>query len=68
MAVMILACCWTLWQFEQVLEDRLDYSLSGKVMEVSGVVSSIPEVYPDYARFRSDPLPDDGQQELPRIR
>ena len=65
MAVMILACCWTLWQFEQGLEDRLDHSLSGKVMEVSGVVSSIPEVYPNYARFRFDPLPDDDQQELP---
>ncbi len=62
---MILGCCWTLWHFEQGLEDRLDYSLSGKVMEVSGVVSAIPEVYPDYARFRFDPLPDDGQQGLP---
>ena len=64
-AVMILACCWTLWQFEQGLEDRLDSSLSGKVLEVKGVVSSIPEVYPDYVRFRFDPLPDDEQQELP---
>jgi len=65
MAVMILACCWTLWQFEQGLENRLDHSLSGKLVEVSGVVSSIPEVYPDYARFRFNPLPDDDQQELP---
>ena len=64
-AVMILAFCWTLWQFEQGLEDRLDPSLSGKVLEVKGVVSSIPEVYPDYVRFRFDPLPDDEQQELP---
>ncbi len=62
---MILACCWTLWQFEQELEDRLDPSLSGKVRAVSGVVSSIPEVYPDYARFRFDPLPDGDQPELP---
>ena len=62
---MILGCCWTVWHFEQGLEDRLDYSLSGKVMEVSGVVSAIPEVYPDYARFRFDPLPDDEQQGLP---
>jgi len=65
MAVMILACCWTLWQFERGLEARLDHSLSGKVMDVSGVISSIPEVYPDYARFRFDPLPDDDQQALP---
>jgi len=62
---MILACCWTLWQFEQGLEDRLDPSLSGKVRAVSGIVSSIPQVYPDYARFRFDPLPDDDQPELP---
>jgi len=65
MAVIILACCWTLWQFEQGLEDRLDHSLSGKTREVSGVVSSIPEVYPDYARFRFDPLSVAGQQALP---
>ncbi len=62
---MILACCWTLWQFEQGLEDRLDHSLSGKVMEVSGLISSIPQFYPDYARFRFDPVHDDEQQELP---
>ncbi len=62
---MILACCWTLWQFELRLEDRLDPALSGQVMAVKGVVSSIPEVYPDYARFRFDPLPDDEQQDLP---
>lgn len=65
MAVMILACCWTLWQFEQGIEDRLDHSLTGKVMEIRGAVSSIPQVYPDYARFRFDPLADDGQQKLP---
>jgi len=35
-------------------------------MEVSGVVSSIPEVYPNYARFRFDPWAEDDQQELPR--
>ncbi|MCH8228536.1 MAG: DNA internalization-related competence protein ComEC/Rec2, partial [Proteobacteria bacterium] len=55
----------TLWTFERGWQARLDHSLSGKVMDVSGVISSIPEVYPDYARFRFDPLPDDDQQELP---
>jgi len=65
MAVIILSCCWTLWHFEQGLEDRLDPSLSRKLREVSGLVSSIPDVYPDYARFRFDPLPDDDQQDLP---
>jgi competence protein ComEC len=64
-AVITLACCWTFWQFEQGLEDRLNHSLSGKVLEVRGLVSSIPEVYPDYARFRFDPLPDADRQELP---
>jgi competence protein ComEC len=62
---MILAWCWTLWQFEQGLQDRLDPLLSGKAMEVRGIVSSIPEVYPDYTRFRFEPLSDDDQQELP---
>ncbi len=46
-AVAILACCWTLWQFEQVLEDRLEPSLSGKTVAVNGLVSSIPQIYPD---------------------
>jgi competence protein ComEC len=65
-AIVILACCWTLWQFGQGLQDRLDPALSGKLIEVRGVVSSIPEVYPDYSRFRFEPTPERNQQELPR--
>jgi len=65
MAVVILAACWTLWQFELGLQDRLDPSLSGKVMTMNGVVSSIPEIYPDYVRFRFDHLPGNEQGDLP---
>jgi competence protein ComEC len=65
MAVVTLAACWTLWQFELGLQDRLDPSLNGKLKAMSGVVSSIPEVYPDYVRFRFDPLTGEEQGELP---
>ena len=64
-AVVILAACWALWQFDLRLQDRLDPSLSGKLMAMKGVVSSIPEIYPDYVRFRFDPLPGNEQGDLP---
>ena len=65
MALIILASCWTLWQFELRLQERLNPLLSGKVISIRGVVSSIPELYPDYARFRFNPLPGNEQKELP---
>lgn len=64
-ALLILACCWTLWHFGQRLDDRLDGSLSGSIMTVEGVVSGLPESQPDYTRFRFTPDPVAGQRPLP---
>jgi competence protein ComEC len=64
-AIMLLACCWTLWHFAQGLDDRLDPALSGTVVTVEGVVSGIPEMHPDYTRFRFTPAKAAGLQHLP---
>jgi competence protein ComEC len=65
LAIMVLACCWTLWHFAQQLDDRLDPVLSGTVMTVEGVVSGIPELHPEYTRFRFTPAAVAGRQLLP---
>jgi competence protein ComEC len=65
LAMMILACCWALWQFGQGLDQRLDDSLIGEVMLVEGMVSGIPEVHDDYTRFRFEPLSNKAQKKLP---
>ena len=38
----LLAFCWTLFQIDSRLADRLDGALAGGVLEVQGTVSSIP--------------------------
>jgi competence protein ComEC len=65
LAIFLMAGCWTLWHSGYRLDDRLDPSFNGSEMVVDGVVSGIPEVYPDYIRFRFKPLPGVAQQELP---
>jgi len=67
LAIFLLAGCWTLWHFGHRLDDRLDPSLNGSEMLVEGVVSGIPEVYPDYTRFRFRPLPGATEQKLPGL-
>ena len=52
---MLLACCWGLYHMQLHLDDRLDPSLSGKVLTVSGTVSSIPADYGDVIRFLFEP-------------
>ena len=63
--MVILACCWTLWQFGQRIEHRLDEPLSGKVMLVEGVVSGIPQVYAEFTRFRFKPTSNFEQENFP---
>ena len=67
---MLLAFSWTLWNFQVRLDDRLDPTLSGQSMTVSGVISSMPQVFGDQVSFRFEPLADGAQgedeQPLPR--
>jgi competence protein ComEC len=51
-AVMLLALCWSLHNFHLRLESQLDPTLAGQLIQVSGVVSSIPEERRDFTRFR----------------
>lgn len=63
--MVILACCWALWQFGHRIEQRLDGSLNGEVMLVEGVVSGIPQVHTEYTRFRFAPTSESNQARLP---
>jgi competence protein ComEC len=54
-ATMLLACCWSLWNFQLRLDDRLDPMLSGQVLPVSGIISSMPQSFSDYVSFRFEP-------------
>lgn len=67
LAIMLVAACWTLWQFGHRLDDRLDASLSGEVWAVEGVISGLPEVHAEYTRFRFEPSPSAVQEPLPRV-
>jgi len=51
-ALMLLACCWSLYNFHLRLEDRLDPTLAGQRILVSGYVSSIPAQSSGLLRFR----------------
>jgi competence protein ComEC len=71
LATLVLACIWTLWNFQLRLDDRLQPELSGRVTPVSGIISSIPQQYDDYVSFRFEPrqeaLADPPEAGLPRI-
>lgn len=54
LSLMVLACCWALFQFQLRLDDRLDPALSGSKIEVTGTVASIPSAASDYVKFRFD--------------
>ena len=65
MGAMLLACCWSLWNFQLRLDDRLPVDLAGIPLMVSGVVGSVPQVYDDFATFRFSPSRDAAATELP---
>lgn len=50
-ALLVLACCWTLFQFHLRLADRLDASRAGQKFRVSGIIDSIPSVREEHVRF-----------------
>lgn len=54
-ALLVLACCWTLFQYETRLADRLDASQAGQKYRVSGTITSIPSAGGDYVRFQFKP-------------
>jgi competence protein ComEC len=51
-ALMLLALSWSLHHFHQRLERQLDPTLAGRLVEVRGVISSIPTERRDFSRFR----------------
>ena len=55
LAALLLACTWSLWNFEQRLEQRLPAERAGTVATVCGTIVSIPQQYDDYATFRFRP-------------
>lgn len=59
LAAALLACTWSLWNFQLRLNDRLEPGLSGTVMTVRGVIASLPQVFDDVVSFRFQPLDDD---------
>jgi len=55
LGALVLACIWTLWNFQLRLDDRLQPEFAGRVTPVSGIISSIPRQYDDYVSFRFEP-------------
>lgn len=66
MGAMLLACCWSLWNFQLRLDDRLSFDLAGVPITVSGVVGSVPQVYDDFVTFRFSPARGAAAFALPR--
>ncbi len=66
LALALLAFCWCLANFQIRLADRLDPSLAGSVLSVSGVISSIPQANRDFIRFRFAPDSAGSQADLPQ--
>jgi competence protein ComEC len=64
-AVWLLAAGWTLFQFSLQLDHRLPAELAGQTLWVEGEVADLPETYPEYSRFRFQPLGNDRDLELP---
>jgi competence protein ComEC len=62
----MLACCWSLWNFQARLDDRLPPGLTGVPLSVAGVVASVPQVYEDFVGFRFAPERGVGTGGLPR--
>jgi competence protein ComEC len=65
LAALLLGCTWSLWHFQQRLDDRLPAELAGQALAVRGTITSIPQEYDDYASFVLAPLAQAGQPELP---
>lgn len=55
LAALLLACSWSLWNFQHRLEERLPGELAGRVFDVSGTVVSMPQEFAGYASFRFRP-------------
>jgi competence protein ComEC len=56
LGAILLACCWSFWNYQLRLDDRLPPELSGQVVTLRGVISSMPQDFEDYVSFRFEPL------------
>ena len=65
LALALLACLWSLWNFQVRLEDRLAPELAGQILSVTGTIASLPSVFDEFARFRFDVSPSEGAARLP---
>ena len=54
-ALALLACCWSLYNLHLRVEDRLDPALAGEVVNVTGVITTIPFSNEDFSRFSFRP-------------
>jgi len=64
-SLVLLACCWSLVQFDFRLSDRLDGASAGQPLEVQGTVSSIPVVADEFLKFQFEPDPNVHKSQLP---
>jgi len=62
----VLACCWSLWNFQLRLDDRLPPDLAGARITVAGIITSIPQEYGDLTSFRFAPNRSGTGRELPK--
>ncbi len=51
-AIALLAFCWSLHSFHDRLQSELDPILAGQLIQVKGVISTIPAINSDFVRFR----------------
>jgi len=69
LAAALLACSWSLWHFQERLEQRLPGHLAQTSVVATGVIVSIPQQYDNYASFRFRPDPaHDAPSELRLLR
>ena len=66
LGAMALACCWSLWNFQLRLDDRLPPDVAGEPAVVAGVIASVPQDYGDFVGFRFAPEREAGAPALPR--
>lgn len=57
LGALLLACAWSLWNFQSRLAERLPEARAGEVLSVSGTIRSIPQNYDDYSSFLLQPDP-----------
>jgi competence protein ComEC len=65
LAFAVLACLWSLWNFQLRLEDRLAPELAGQILPVTGTIASLPSDFDEFVRFRFEVSHAGGKARLP---